>query len=165
MTFNYPTGIYRNAPNYDMLSDVGAELKGSGSGRGDWYYEKELGKLTFTNKQATTGSFTSSIEIVLNMPNIRSVISGFESTMNASFNVNGFNSALNSKTLFFSTETTHDELELTKITASQFTYNTYSTDSSTYIYKGYKLDDFYIVNINFYYIWTLLKEDVIQPIQ
>lgn len=157
MTFNYPTGIYRNAPNYDMLSDVGAELKGSGSGRGDWYYEKELGKLTFTNKQATTGSFTSSIEIVLNMPNIRSVISGFESTMNASFNVNGFNSALNSKTLFFSTETTHDELELTKITASQFTYNTYSTDSSTYIYKGYKLDDFYIVNINFYYIWTLLK--------
>ena len=61
MTFNYPTGIYRNYPNHDMLSDVGAELKGSGSGRGDWYYTRKNGELTFTNKQATTGSFTSSI--------------------------------------------------------------------------------------------------------
>ncbi len=89
MTFNYPTGIYRNYPNHDMLSDVGAELKGSGSGRGDWYYTRKNGELTFINKQATTGSFTSSIEIVLEMPDIRNVINGFNSTMSASFKING----------------------------------------------------------------------------
>lgn len=150
MTFNYPTGIYRNNPNYDMLSDVGAELKGSGSGRGDWYYEKELGKLTFTNKNATTGSFTSSIEIVLEMSNIRNVITEYNSTMNASFGVNGIDSVLNSKALYFSTETTHDEMELDDIKTSQYHLTTYSKDSSTYESNGYKLNDYYVVLTYFY---------------
>lgn len=149
MTFNYPTGIYRNYPNHDMLSDVGAELKGSGSGRGDWYYTRKNGELTFINKQATTGSFTSSIEIVLEMPDIRNVINGFNSTMSASFKINGIDTVLNSKTLFFATETTHDEMELTDIKPRAYTYTTYSTDSSTYIYDNYKLDDYYIMNIRF----------------
>lgn len=147
MTFNYPTGIYRNSPNHDMLSDVGAELEGSGSGRGDWYYTKKNGELIFTNKQATTGSFTSSIEIVLEMPGIRNVISGFNSTLSASLNVNEFDTVLNSKNLFFSTKTTHDELKLNDIELIPYTYRTYSTDSSTYIYNGYKLDDYYIIGI------------------
>lgn len=149
MTFNYPTGIFRNAPDYDILSDVGAELKGSGSGRGDWYYEKELGKLTFTNKQATTGSFTSSIEIVLDMPSIRFVVNKFSSTMSSSFSVNGIETILDSKTLFFSAETTHDELELLEIVPLQYIYNTYSNDSSTYNCNDYALNDYYIMNVRF----------------
>lgn len=157
ITFNYPTGIYRNNPNYDMLSDVGAELEGSGSGRGDWYYTKKNGELIFTNKQATTGSFTSSIEIVLEMPEIRQVISGFNSIMNASFNINGIDTVLNSKTLYFSTETTHDEMELIKIESKSYTYTTYSKDSSTYIYNGYKLDDYFIVPVYFYNSITCYK--------
>lgn len=149
MTFNYPTGIERDNPNYDMFSDVGAELKGSGSGRGDWYYTKKNGELTFTNKQATTGSFTSSIEIILEMPYIRQVISGFESTMNASFGVNGIDSVLNSKTLYFSTETTHDETYPYSITSSSYIYKYSISDPSKYNYKGYSLNDYYIMNVDF----------------
>ena len=58
--------------------------------------------------------------------------------MSASFKINGIDTVLNSKTLFFATETTHDEMELTDIKPRAYTYTTYSTDSSTYkfAFKG-----------------------------
>lgn len=59
--------------------DVGAELKGSGSGRGDWYYTKTFNSQTkknnyvLTNKNIINTAFTSTIQFVFDLSDVRRI--------------------------------------------------------------------------------------------
>ena len=146
---------YRN--DLDGISyDIGAELVGSGSGRGDWYYtvetnSEENGKYVFTNKNLIDTSFTSSIEFVVSLRHARVLISGFEDTFSSVLTVN--NQSKKSNTLSFSYKTTGDTFSINKMTSSGYTYTTYSADSSTYAVDGYNLNDYYVMTAEVYIDW------------
>lgn len=85
--------------------DIAAELKGSNSGRGDWYYTKTFNEstgnydYTLTNKNVIDGAFTSTIQVVFNLSNFRefhiseytgSIVGKMSDTSN-SFNSNVLN--------------------------------------------------------------------------
>ena len=85
------------APGYvdatqSMTYDIAAELKGSGSGRGDWYYTRSkddaTGKnyFTLTNKDVINTAFTSTVQVVYTLSKFRYWTPDSESKVYASIN-------------------------------------------------------------------------------
>lgn len=85
------------APGYvdatqSMTYDIAAELKGSGSGRGDWYYTRSkddaTGKnyFTLTNKDVINTAFTSTVQVVYTLSKFRYWTPDSESKVYASVN-------------------------------------------------------------------------------
>ena len=114
--------------------DIGAELVGSGSGRGDWYYtvtesanKTENSKYVFTNKNTTTGAFTSSIEFVISLNYAEHLISGYEQTTFSTLTV-GENSK-KSNNLYFKYKSTPNTFDVTSVKQENYIYYTYSKDS------------------------------------
>ena len=153
-------GMNRNPSllsDYTVFGDVGAELKGSGSGRGDWYYTQTAQNnnegasiLTFTNKSDTVGAFTSSIEVILIMPGIRYVKNEFSGAVNLELKVDGLAGTKISKTLTVNTKTTHDEYQLNQIVPSKYSYTSYGTPENIGKYNGkYSLNEYYIMRVDF----------------
>ena len=143
-------------PSY-IKYNIGAELKGSNSGIGDWYYhienEVETDKnnlYVFTNKNATEGAFTSSVEFLftLSESSFSDFISGYERTFTSALKVN--DETKKSNDLFFKFSLTPEQYDITKIEAMQYSYETSSSDSSTYEVGGYKLNEYYIMRANIY---------------
>ena len=138
--------------NHNVLGDVGAELKGSGSGRGDWYYivnkNADLNSLTFTNKSDTAGAFTSSIEVIFTMPSNRHTVNGFSGNVDLNLSVKGLEGSLKSKTLTVKTNTTHDEYSLDSIKPEQVKYTSYGTEDNIGNFQGVaSLNDYYIMKL------------------
>lgn len=110
------TGMsYYNA-NY-MSIDISAEEKGSGSGRGDWYYTRTFNEETkandyvFTNKNAINSSFTSTFQMVFTFSNVRNYLnSSFTQGVSAILSDGTFK--LSSNTLNFNFATKKDTYAL-----------------------------------------------------
>lgn len=86
--------------NYFYDYDVAAELVGSNSGIGDWYYTVEeegyptgenhvANKYTFTNKNEITGAFTSSVQLMFSLVTPEYTETSYSKTFNAALSVNG----------------------------------------------------------------------------
>ena len=150
-TYDYPVGANRKDPTAALLHDVGAELVGSGSGRGDWYYTRDTDahRLTFTNKADTTGAFSSSIEIVSALPPLRDIINGWSDTITATFSVNGIEHTLNMRDLYIKAFTTHDEYSIDAIHCEHsFYYKSYGSEDNIGSYQGYDLNKYFITEID-----------------
>ena len=72
--------IYQNSGSSSLFTvDVGAELEGSGSGRGDWYYTKTFNTATkkfdyvLTNKNIVNTAFTSTVQFVFTLKSVRNI--------------------------------------------------------------------------------------------
>ena len=133
--------------------DIGAELVGSGSGRGDWYYTvsnenvlTEYSTYTFTNKNKTTGAFTSSVEILFGLETAKDFISGYEKTLSSTLTVGEYSK--NTNDLYFKYSTTPDTYDVREIIPSQYTYKAYTEDDSNYTLNGYKLSEYYVMTAN-----------------
>ena len=116
--------------------DVGAELKGSGSGRGDWYYVLSGGNYTFTNKNKTTGAFTSAVEILITLPIADAIISGSSIDFNSILTVGSLGN-IESNRLYANLSTTHDEYTISEIynpENNNYTINTIYTDVNDITY-------------------------------
>ena len=89
--------------------DVAAELKGSNSGRGDWYYEVDdpyvfdLGEnvFTFTNKNEISGAFTSTFQISMEFYPLCSAID-FSKDFSTTLTFNNLDGTVTSNTASFS---------------------------------------------------------------
>lgn len=69
-TFN-PGQVYVKVPDLGLAfgsanveRDISAEEKGSGSGRGDWYYSRSGNNYMFSNKEEISGSYTSTFQLM-----------------------------------------------------------------------------------------------------
>ena len=158
MTLDYNlNGMIRNPSDLrgrTVLSDVGAELVGSGSGRGDWYYTQndieEPTILTFKNKSNTVGAFTSSIEVVYKMPIIRFLVNDFKGAVDLSLSVKGLDGTREARTLNVNTKVTHDEYKLEEIKPSEYSYTSYGTPENIGLYAGkYSLNEYNVMRIDF----------------
>ena len=141
--------------NYQTLvSDVGAELVGSNSGRGDWYYtiankEVKTETITFTNKSDIAGAFTSSIEVIVKMPELRYIVNGFTGIIDLTLSVENLEGEKISKTLNVNTLTTHDEFSLTSIIPYEYAFTSYGTTDNPGFALGYDLSKYYIMRVDF----------------
>lgn len=117
--------------------DVAAELKGSESGRGDWYYTRTRNSVTgnyeyvLTNKNEISGAFTSAVQFLFTVDKVRHYeISQYTENIAAEFS-NGENS-FKSNTLEFEYKTVRDVYDLTGIKDEKLLYdkNDYSSDNT-----------------------------------
>ena len=147
-------GIVRKDCSDELCAvDVGAELKGSGSGRGDWFYEVSAGdndvtkNYVFTNKNTISTAFSSSVEMICSLPEVEGQRGGYSQEITSVLTVKDLGT-LNVQPLTFTANTTPHTYQMNEFTWEPYAYNSYGIgDETTYEFHGYKLSDYYIEHV------------------
>lgn len=133
--------------------DIAAELKGSDSGRGDWYYEVkktasnskvDYNEFLFTNKDTISGAFTSTFQIIMK-PEVRYAPPNYTKTFQTELSFQNITGSVSSNEATFT-------YKGSKTSYSPITKYEPLTDGSTYtilgkIPEGKTTDDYIFANV------------------
>lgn len=147
-----------------MALDIGAEEKGSGSGKGDWYYTRVFNEETltndyvFTNKNTINTSFTSTFQIVFTFYNVREYLNAVLSKDITATLLNNGTTLSNSNTLKFNFQSTKDKYGLVFDTPGQLSWPNLilsKIDSN-------KWDDYIFINLPIKASFDEIKSNALQ---